>query len=281
MRFNPSRPRPGSMARAGVSGCSAVTLLAMLLAPRLAAAEPDAPADNTNPPAAAPEPGKAADPAAEPPSGKAPEPTEPPESTVNLVSSDPSVTFLRKTGVAVGLSASMHGFRHFYGDNYEDLCSAPCVVKVRSGHQKFALSNGGIPVAAPPVLLPAGPATVEGEYVSHSGVRWAFFGAGAASVVGGFALTVYGSGHSKQVCNDFGYCLEENDPDGTQIGVGLGLALAGGVAMLIAAVIHDEAHIRVLPGVAARALTVGEAAVVPDVGSAAFATRGLTWNVTW
>jgi hypothetical protein len=267
----------------------------MLLAPGLAAAEPIVPSDDTSqslapdtaepPPNGSAEPGAGSTPAPEPraspESGKAPAPTEPPESTVSLVSSDPSVTFFRKTGVAVGLSTGMHSFHHFYGDNYEDLCSAPCLVKVRSGQQKFALSNGGIPVAAAPVLLPAGPATVEGEYVSYSGARWAFFGGGAAAIVGGFALTVYGSGHSKEVCVGVDQCLEENDTDGTQVGIGVGLTLAGGIAVLIASAINDEAHIRVLPGVAARALTVGDAAVVPDVRSGAFAARGLTWNVTW
>jgi hypothetical protein len=60
----------------------------------------------------------------------------------------------------------------------------------------------------------------------------------------------------------------------------MGLVAAGRIAMIVAAV-HDEARVRVLPGVAPIPLAAGDSAMVPDVRSVAFATRGLTWNVSW
>lgn len=120
---------------------------------------------------------------------------------------------------------------------YKDVCSSPCEVALPAGTQELALREpGGDTVPAAPVVIPAGSASVTGEYRSRRTLRivgWSIAGLGTA---GGVALM-----------------LSDRGDTGARTYAGIGVLVAGLVAGGVLASRPDAATIRVGPGASGRA----------------------------
>ncbi|WP_394837533.1 hypothetical protein LVJ94_11555 [Pendulispora rubella] len=135
------------------------------------------------------------------------------------------------------------------GKTYANVCAAPCEAEVPKGEQTLAVSyEGRKPIDVP--LIVRGPSKIQIDYTSNLDVRVAGLVIGIASVGGGIAAAVVGHNQGDINCGQDSagsYRCRETERDYTMIGVGLGVALVGGIVGTIMALTHDEAKLTVAP----------------------------------
>jgi len=220
-------------------------------------------ADKAPPPAAPAAAPATGTPAATPAPAAAPPPNgEPPKarSKLSFVANEPNVTVKALVG-----QTDFEGFGYSFGwggrgggplmfsgrgKSYANVCSAPCEADVPKGENTLAVSyEGRTPIDVP--LIVRGPAKVEIDYTSNLDVRVAGVVIGIGSVVGGIAAAVVGYNQWDDNCgrDSYGYqsCSRLLDPNYTVMGIGLGVAILGGLVGTVMALTHDEAKLNVAP----------------------------------
>jgi len=127
--------------------------------------------------------------------------------------------------------------------SYLPVCTAPCDASLPKGTQRLALSyEGGKPVDVTVVL--AGPSRLEADYTSRRGIRVGGLVLFSASFLTGAGLTVYGV----------------QQGNGGPVGIGVAVALLGGLSGLVLMLIQDSAQIGVVPQ-----RKLGQLQIVPTV----------------
>jgi hypothetical protein len=194
-------------------------------------------------------------PAATPPPAPAPSAAgeRAPKAGLHLEANQPDVQFLVRVGQAeatgFGYAWGGGGFVSFVGHSreYALICTAPCDGELPNGIHRLALSLGGGKAieAADPVEL-QGPATLHGTYESRAGTRtlgWVLFGVslGAGSLIAATSL------RTRQTCDSTGFCYTDKAINGTQLGIGVGVMLVGGIVGAILGATKDKAIIEVVP----------------------------------
>jgi hypothetical protein len=243
-------------------------------------------------------PANAATPAAAPPAPPPPPPPPPgaggamplvtvngPRAELRLESPDPNTTFHIKTGQADveggGMTWGGRAFSYSAQANaYTIICTAPCTAGLPVGTHELGLSQGGRIAQSDEPTTITGPGTLQGTYVSKAGTRVVGWIVVLGSVVGG-TLLMLDSIKRTNVCDATGFCYEDSTIDGTEFGVGVGVALVGGIVGAVLAAQKDKAEITFIPGTpAATSLAAGgrrEAMYLAP--PAAYDARGATLQV--
>jgi hypothetical protein len=132
---------------------------------------------------------------------------------------------------------------------FEHVCGAPCDASLTAGKHRLALAyRDRDPVQTGEVTL-EGPVTLKGSYDDKRGLRtagWIVFGVGigaGASLVAG-SLAGSSENCSKQWLT--GFCTGSS-PHAALLGAGLATIAVGTVVGLVMVMLHDHAHIEVLP----------------------------------
>lgn len=167
----------------------------------------------------------------------------------------PEVRLHERTGTVEATVYSPHGPATAVGATYTDLCAAPCELTMAPGQHTLAVSfEGRAPIEVPPLAVPPGTATLRATYESRAGVRVAGLVVGLGALVGGSIMAGLGAvGTTRQECQPSfidgaaPFCTNQRDPDGTLIGAGIAIAVAGSVAGLVMLSIGDHAELRVAP----------------------------------
>ena len=167
------------------------------------------------------------------------------EARLQLRATEPGIGFHRRSGSAYafgpGGAAVAIGF--------DDICTAPCEITMPAGTHTLALSQGGgTPVAADPVAIPEGQATVEGTYTDRSGLRLAGWGVFVGTLLAGSYLVI-DSIETTEECDEYG-CTDSAELNTTKVAIGTGLMVVGPLASLALILQPDGAEIRVSAGVA-------------------------------
>jgi hypothetical protein len=138
----------------------------------------------------------------------APEPPEPRASQVSFEApqhdNDKLLTLHEVTGSTYAFATSTMGGKAWAeGHSFRELCAAPCVPNLSPGSYRLALSEGdGQPAIGNRVVIPSGPSTLHGTYVSHSGRRAAGFIIGLTSLLAGSAMMIAGAPLASKHFND-------------------------------------------------------------------------------
>jgi len=158
------------------------------------------------------------------------------EAKLHLQSTPPGLTFHREDSSAVAYGTG--GVARATG--YARLCTSPCDISLPAGTETLAVSNeGGSPVSAGPVSIPAGESTLVATYKDNHGVRLAGYGVMIAGAVVGTVL-IGTSFHTS--CYDSGAC--DKPFDTTQFLIGMGVILGGGAVGLGLASVSDSATVQ-------------------------------------
>jgi hypothetical protein len=178
------------------------------------------------------------------PAGEVAAPTAAPEPHASQVSfeapqhdNDKLLTLHEVTGSTYAFATSTTGnHARVEGHSFRELCAAPCVPNLLPGTYRLALSEGdGEPMIGNRIVIPSGPSTLRGTYVSHSGRRAAGFIIGLTSLLAGSAI-VFASAPS----------AGKNFNDGLEA-AGVGIAFIGlGVGYWMW-MTKDEARFEVAP----------------------------------
>ena len=198
-------------------------------------------------------------PAAPSPSAPPPVPTpsaageRAPKAELHLEASEPDVQFLVRVGQGeasgFGYAWGGGGFVSFVGHSrqYALICTAPCDGQLPNGIHRLALSlRGGKAIEAEDPVELRGPATLHGTYESHAGTRtlgWVIFG---VSLAAGTLIAATSLRTTQGTCGT-NFCNTDRTIDGTQLGIGVGIMLAGGILGAILGVTKDKAIIEVVP----------------------------------
>jgi hypothetical protein len=203
-------------------------------------------------------PGAATSPPAPPPPPTAPAEgsttgARAPKADLHLDANEPDVQFLVRVGQGeasgFGYAWGGGGFVSFVGHSreYAVICTAPCDGELPNGTHRLALSlHGGKAIEADDPVELQGPATLHGTYESRAGTRvvgWVIFG---VSLAAGTVIAIT-SLRSTQNCDSTGFCFTDKTIDGTQLALGTGLMLVGGIVGAILGVTRDSATIEVVP----------------------------------
>jgi hypothetical protein len=179
------------------------------------------------------------------------------EATLQLTTPQPDVRFHRLVGREQGSADGAYGTIQATTNRYEELCGAPCELKLPVGRHTLGLSSGdGDVIDAPPLDIPDGKSVVEGTYVSHAGRRIAAAIVGAAGMLAGLSIVLVGVVRSSHSCDAYGDCSDDLDPDVPTIVLGSGI-FVGSLVVCLALVRSDEVHLHLRPLVTSLALPPG------------------------
>jgi hypothetical protein len=176
-----------------------------------------------------------------------------PKAELHLEANERDVQFLVRVGQGeasgFGYVWGGGGFVSFVGHSrqYALICTAPCDGELPNGIHRLALSlRGGKAIEAEDPVELEGPATLRGTYECRAGTRavgWVLFGLSLAAGT----LIAATSVRTTYTCDVDGFCSTDKRIVGAQLGAGVGIMLAGGIAGAIVGVTKDKAIIEVVP----------------------------------
>jgi len=163
---------------------------------------------------------------------------------------EPDVQFQLRTGQSE-MAGVGWGWRSTYSfaaqtSSYTTICTAPCSGSLPTGTHRIGLSHNGRTVIEPedPTVI-TGSGTLRGTYTSHTGLRVAGLLVDIASVAVGVTLMVTAI-HEAQDCSS-GVCIEQDNINDTQLGVGLGVLVVGSLVGTVLMLQRDTADISFVP----------------------------------
>ena len=161
------------------------------------------------------------------------------EARLKLTSPQVGVGFHNRVGSSYAVAYGYGGSAVARGRQYADLCVAPCEISMPSGTYNLALSSdGGYPVETGAVTVPAGGATLEGEYESYSGMRAVGWTILISSTLVGLTLMMW-------PLLDTDSLGEDGLP--ASFWIGTGIAVVGPLVSIPFLAKADEAYITVHP----------------------------------